>query len=680
MSPHYKILSGVNDFVRRLQWRFALQHNRLASFSRFKTPLSNRWPPRDLVPRYIQDLSSIILSSSASLLKKKHTCHTHQNLNPQEQAELDTLSNLNSISIKPADKGGRWCIVPLEAYKAEALRQLNNTDFYEKCFHSKSRFLLQRITQLLDHLHSRRFITAKEKRILLPPAQPCQRRFYLLPKTHKDHWPSPSMPPGRPIVSDIGSVSRNTAQLIEFFLAPIAQSLPSFVRDSLHVIALLRNSFLNDNSILFTLDIESLYTNVPITGGIRAVSEAFLRHHDPKRPDLTVLTLLRLLLENNEFLFDNQLYLQKHGVSMGSVFGGSYASIFVGQWEANAIVAFPLKPRLWVRFLDDIFGVWDHSHEDFLAFTSHLNTFDNNIKITSNCSTRSVRFLDLEISKAGHEFAYSVAFKPTDSHFILPPDSYHPSHVTRSVLFSQVLRWATHCSTRDSFRAAVRLVTPSWKRHGHSYTAIRSTIRKVLRYTNQHDHWDTGFFLCRRPSCSVCIHGLQAHHVKDSKSSNMYPIIQHITCDSANTIYLLTCSTCSLRYVGETSRPLRMRFDEHLRNISNSSDTSVARHFYLHSCNPENLQVFGIEMCPNPARRRSKEKMWIKRLHTNHPLGLNQTSLALESDHPVTVVLPYSACSNRVVNLCRSICNNIARVRPAFSKHRNLRSLLDKKV
>ena len=62
----------------------------------------------------------------------------------------------------------------------------------------------------------------------------------------------------------------------------------------------------------------------------------------------------------------------------------------------------------------------------------------------------------------------------------------------------------------------------------------------------------------------------------------------------------------------------------------------------------------------------------MQRLNTLAPNGLNQLENTRRAVH---LVLPYSACSNRVVRVCQSIAHDVTTV-GAFTSSRNLRSTL----
>lgn len=84
--------------------------------------------------------------------------------------------------------------------------------------------------------------------------------------------------------------------------------------------------------------------------------------------------------------------------------------------------------------------------EDFEGFLSTLNSHHPMIKLKPVVHPDRVDFLDSTTFK-GPDFHRSgtldtkVFFKPTDSHALLHKASFHPKHVFRGIVKSQLLRF-----------------------------------------------------------------------------------------------------------------------------------------------------------------------------------------------------------------------------------------------
>ena len=81
----------------------------------------------------------------------------------------------------------------------------------------------------------------------------------------------------------------------------------------------------------------------------------FLITRQDKSPSQNICDLIRMVLTMNNFSFNNEDYLQKHGTAMGTRMTPSYANLFMGKFEEQAIDNSLLKPFIWGRFIDDIF-------------------------------------------------------------------------------------------------------------------------------------------------------------------------------------------------------------------------------------------------------------------------------------------------------------------------------------
>lgn len=84
---------------------------------------------------------------------------------------------------------------------------------------------------------------------------------------------------------------------------------------------------------------------------------------------------------------------------MGRTFAPSYANIYMYHWEMGALASCPKRPLHYYRYLDDIWGVWEHTEEEFYQFLDKLNQHSDSIKLTATLSSDSIEFLDMTTFK-----------------------------------------------------------------------------------------------------------------------------------------------------------------------------------------------------------------------------------------------------------------------------------------
>ena len=79
--------------------------------------------------------------------------------------------------------------------------------------------------------------------------------------------------PGRPIVSSNGHPTERISQFVDFHIKLlVANPPPSYIKDTTHFLNKLNNiGQLPDEVLLTTLDVSSLYTNIPHKDGIQSL-------------------------------------------------------------------------------------------------------------------------------------------------------------------------------------------------------------------------------------------------------------------------------------------------------------------------------------------------------------------------------------------------------------------------
>lgn len=644
------------------------------------TPPSNWIPPKHKLPEEFNLLVEKDLKDFTTLFKIQNE---KPNLTLEEAEAITELMEAKHIVIKPADKGSVVVILEREQYISEVLRQLNDQTYYKKLEEPIYLQTIPMVHKIVDTLKTKKFINHKQVKYLKGMAEPRERRFYILPKIHKprEKW-TDGVPPGRPIVSDCGSETYATAEYIEYFLHPLSILHPSYVKDTYHFIDIVKNLKIPQNSFFFSLDVDSLYTNIEINAGLDRIKQIFLRYPQENRPDEEVLRLLEINLTRNDFVFNEEFYLQIKGTAMGKRFAPSYANIFMAYWEEEVLAKCPKKPLHYLRYLDDIWGVWAHSVEDFKQFMVILNAHDPSIQLKSEFDSLSIDFLDTTVYK-GPDFELSgkldvkVFFKKTDTHALLFKSSFHPRHTFRGIVKSQLLRFFRICTKEEDFWEAVRILYRVLKFRGYSRSFLRqclasfqtqkllhqkrliplitqfSSISKILnnRFKKNFDtilgssgllddHEVIAAYRKNRNLKDLLVRAKlkplrQVHRImenfcslkfiKNSNNKRMFKLKQDFTPQTTNVVYLCFCIKCDKQYVGETKNSIQTRMWQHKYNIVNKkkTDTPFVKHFIIHGF--EALRIAGIQsnITWTIKERKAMERRWIYWLDTRQPGGLN---------------------------------------------------------
>jgi hypothetical protein len=629
----------------------------------------------------------------------------HQNLSYQERLALTGLRKNNDIVIKPADKGSATVLMRKDNYIREAHRQLSNLKHYRKLDEPLWQNNCDKFNGILQEMADKKAITKKQFKYLTAKRDSNPRTFYLLPKIHKpiESWSDPMIPPGRPIISDCGSESYRISEIIDYHLQPIANRHFSFLNNTEDFLSEVSKISVPPNSLLITLDIDAMYTNIDIERGLTSVRRAFDKYPDNNRPTSEILALLELSLKGNDFEFAGEIYQQICGCAMGKRFSPSFANIYVAEWEEDALNKCPKQPLFYRRYLDDIFMIWNHSREEFDEFFTILNNHDPNIKLKANIDQSSVDFLDVTLYKGVNYntsglLDYKVFFKPTDSHQLLHKKSFHPPHTFKGIIKSQIIRFHRNSSDRKNFESACSTLFKALKPRGYSTRFLRKikseTLHDLETITDKaadqkptkirHNRPIIGVGQsqkCGKKRCKLDLYLPNQKTFVSYQNKSKFQLQSNLDCDSKNVIYLISCKLCQKQYVGETKCPFRWRATRHLCDIRHDEDTNVAQHFNLpgHSVD-RHFEIMPIEQLPLSAtaeetdkQRKLRESFWIKQLKTKWPSGINvDPGLADQRE-----IIPFSLTYNRKnVEISEILKDEYHKLQDKMKKPLNLRPVI----
>ena len=662
------IMDGFRDFSRKIKLSYFF-HNKPRSTKHEQDKLyreKSSFQPDEklLAPEIIAELENLRLK-----LSKVRITSEPPNMSTAEYTALDNLSKQTDIVFKKSDKSSAICIMSRQNYIDEALSQLNRDKYYEKIPGPIFQNTIDDVNEILEDLKNKHWLDQAQVNFLSPKPDARERVFYTLPKTHKkmEKWPLENkIPPGRPIVSDINSESYRYAKYIDDRIKPLADIHPSYIKNTYDLLDQLSSQEIKSDAFLVTFDVEALYTNIQPQLGIEALRKVYQRSGLFIPQFEQVVQLLEISLKNNDFNFGDQYFRQCFGTSMGKIYAPTYANIFMANWEFEIMQKVKEKPKLYKRFLDDGFMIWEGSKANLLDFLKIANEHDHFINLTWEIHETSCDFLDITIFK-GNRFSHhnildtKVYFKVTDTHELLDTHSWHPKHVFKGIVKSQLIRFRLICNNISDFDDATSKLFKVLREKRHYSARFLRKIKSdfLRRYHGRGDMEDPSgaAMKCNRKNCTCCLYMDETSYFDETE----IPINGRMDCTSTNVIYVIECIKCKRKYVGETQKPLKTRLLRHISDIRTYKDTSVAEHFNYECISTHNvadLKIYPIEFIhdqgsphKNEAKLLKRESYWIDYLETLEPCGLNVRKSCAKAN--INVSMTYSNTSSRAFKTMR---------------------------
>ena len=189
------------------------------------------------------------------------------------------LRRSDAINLKKADKGTTTVITNKADKIYEAKVQLDNRKHYERLKAPMVKTTQEKVNDLISRLHQGEHIDDMTKKWLLqtpnPPRIPI---FYTLTKIHKPK------PVGRPIISGCDGPTERLSSFVDTLLQPIAQKQQSFIKHTTDFISFIEKTKIGKDTILVSMDVSSLYTNIPQEEGTEIVCKAYDSFHNYNTP------------------------------------------------------------------------------------------------------------------------------------------------------------------------------------------------------------------------------------------------------------------------------------------------------------------------------------------------------------------------------------------------------------
>ena len=580
-----------------------------------------------------------------------------RNITRQEKEAIKTLREDSSRIVLTADKGVALVVMDKNQYVEKCMDLLNDTKTYQPCkdttkkLHRDVQESLRKLNR--EHGTSRLHDWSKlyYNRLLPTGNSSPAPRFYGLPKIHKTNCPM------RPIVSACGTATYQLAKFLTKILQRYTGITPSFVKDSKSFSDHLRTVKISGEEELVSFDVSALFTSIPVPTALDVINRLFTEHiEDPEAKDKygcsfrrntiglekdEVMSLLKLVLENCVFTFQDRFYKQLHGAAMGSPCSPVVANIYMEYFENMALgPELPVPIKDWKRYVDDVFSIIPKGNRIILL--QYLNSIDPHIKFTIEQPNAEggIPFLDTFPKPKGEEIAVAVYRKPTHTDRYLDFNSSHPVSAKRAVVRALMDRAENVCSDPEILANEIDHLNKVL--HYNNYPQWMIKQRGKMEKQDPLIHPETGNEIQKRfyisvpyfPGLSesfkkifkytpvqVCFKG-----VNTLKSMLMHPKDKVPNDQKKDLVYHWECKAdgCKSSYIGETSRALGERVKEH----SKSTTSAILKHCKdFHHPLPSINDFSIVDKDPSQVTREAKEAIHIRRLDPSLNRNIGKMSI-----------------------------------------------------
>lgn len=389
------------------------------------------------------------------------------NLSESKLSECRDFMTQNKLISSPTDKNLGVAVATKEQTHNIMLEEVNNASTYRIVTLDEANRAMKayykRVCELVidDEKSETPFITQQQRKYIhsITPETSKYPIIYILWKVHKTPVKT------RPIVPTIGFITSRISCLLDDWLKPIVDRIPTIIKSTNHLIHYLKTHKFPKHVSLASRDVTALYPSIPLQKGLDMVSEIIVEYNSKYNLGLKtdlIIELLRLVLNNNYFTYNDVMYLQTDGAPMGSAVSVIFAVIYMYALERNIVTEYKDKGLLlyYGRFIDDIIAIFINRGENEDHFWSEFDRQEKRISLTGSSSLSDVVMLDLTIyvgdlskydNKGNGYLLYRMFQKELNKYLYLHADSFHQWPTLKGYVKGELIRIGRNSCNIDHY-------------------------------------------------------------------------------------------------------------------------------------------------------------------------------------------------------------------------------------
>ncbi len=128
------------------------------------------------------------------------------------------------------------------------------------------------------------------------------------------------------------------------------------IKNSVEVIKDLTNLEIGENNEMVSFDVKALFPSIPEIEAVALMKQWLVESEISNRDAELYSGLIDLVVSQKVFQFNNKLYQQESGASIGSLLSPWEAEVFMNDLEGRMMEK-PGKPRFFRRYVDDVIAI-----------------------------------------------------------------------------------------------------------------------------------------------------------------------------------------------------------------------------------------------------------------------------------------------------------------------------------
>ena len=334
-----------------------------------------------------------------------------------------------------------------------------------------------------------------------------------------------------------------------------------------------------------SLDLTNMYSNVPTNELMTILKNICENNNIEKKTARDIMKITRVLIQQNYFQYQNTTYVQTEGLAMGAPTSSVFSEIFLQWLENTKIVDLLIKHEIegYFRYVDDILVVYREDKTNIHNLLNELNNLIVKINFTlEEEENNKINFLDITINKDQEDLRFEIYRKPTATDTIIPNDSCHPGeHKAAAIRYfhNRLRTYGLTPRSRQKEENTVRQILNNNKYDASIWEKIKKQKRNKQDDQKEKKRWAKFTYVGKETKLITKLFkdtNIKVAFTTDNTIGKRLTTKQKTDqnmCDK-NGVYQLTCPNCEKKYTGQTGRPFKVRFQEHLRDYKYGNNRS----------------------------------------------------------------------------------------------------------